>query len=392
MKNKPEVKRIPCASIAHFFLLDQLLTINNFFKRKKKMKKAKMTICLMAVVFIVSANMNLCHAVEYQIIDLGVLQNGSHTYASGINESGQVVGGSEIAPGQSRAFFWDSSNGMRNLGTLGGISSTAYGINNAGQVVGYDGRMGAFIWDSSNGIRELGSGNWWAAGINESGQVVGATFLDTQAFIWQNGVRTKLGTLGGDESYGEGINNAGQVVGSAELDEYTKHAFLWKDGSMIDLGVLTGGSNSDGQNDSYAYGINNSNQVVGWSDTLQGHRHAFLWDSISGMQDLGMNGFGSEAYAINDLGWAVGKSYFPSKPYERATLWRDGEMIELDTLLPANSGWNYLGYARGINNNGWIVGMGVTDSGEERAFLFIPEPATLLLLGFGGLVLRRKRR
>ena len=37
----------------------------------------------------------------------------------------------------SHAFLYDSTNGMKDLGTLGGTNSYAYSINDSGQVVGY---------------------------------------------------------------------------------------------------------------------------------------------------------------------------------------------------------------------------------------------------------------
>jgi probable HAF family extracellular repeat protein len=68
--------------------------------------------------------------------DLGTLPGGNLSGATGINDSGTVVGwADEAAPGYSGAFIY--SNGtMTSLATLGGSSSYAYGINDSGTVVG----------------------------------------------------------------------------------------------------------------------------------------------------------------------------------------------------------------------------------------------------------------
>jgi probable HAF family extracellular repeat protein len=60
---------------------------------------------------------------------------GTTSRAYGINSAGQVVGYSTIANGL-HAFLWSASGGMQDLGTLGGNTSDAYAINSAGQVVG----------------------------------------------------------------------------------------------------------------------------------------------------------------------------------------------------------------------------------------------------------------
>ena len=90
--------------------------------------------------------------------DLGTLAGNATatSFGYGINDSGQVVGQSGTASGQTHAFR-SSANGstttLTDLGVLtGNLSSSAFGINTAGQVVGYSqssaGINRAFIYTS----------------------------------------------------------------------------------------------------------------------------------------------------------------------------------------------------------------------------------------------------
>jgi probable HAF family extracellular repeat protein len=66
--------------------------------------------------------------------DLGTLAGGSISFAYGINNAGQIVGDADN--GQFTHAFLYSNGAMADLGTLGN-NSYARGINDAGQVVGY---------------------------------------------------------------------------------------------------------------------------------------------------------------------------------------------------------------------------------------------------------------
>jgi probable HAF family extracellular repeat protein len=89
-----------------------------------------------------------------------------------------------------------------------------------------------------------------------------------------------LGTLGGSYSYAFGINRGGAVVGVSATSDGQEHAFLWRNGTLTDLGVAVGRGSSG------ARAINRSGDVVGASTSADGPVHAVLW-SQGGMTDLG---------------------------------------------------------------------------------------------------------
>jgi probable HAF family extracellular repeat protein len=96
------------------------------------------------------------------VIDPGTLGNSS--YASSINDAGQVVGYFDTAEGYYHAFITGPDGvGMRDLGTLlGGNGSQANDINDIGQVVGYsytaEGYYHAFITGpDGEGMTDLNS-------------------------------------------------------------------------------------------------------------------------------------------------------------------------------------------------------------------------------------------
>ena len=104
---------------------------------------------------------------------------------------------------------------ITDLGTLGGSESWGCGINNSGQVVGASHVLGnesqhAFLYDGV--MHDLLGISSQASGINDAGVVVGSS---GNAYLY-NGVMHDLGTLGGNSSCAYAINNAGQVVGMAD--------------------------------------------------------------------------------------------------------------------------------------------------------------------------------
>jgi probable HAF family extracellular repeat protein len=210
-----------------------------------------------------------------------------------------------------------------------------------------------------------------AFGINDNGQVVGASTLRDSssiphAFLWTDGKGMQdLGTLGGSFSEATAINNRGWVVGGATLADGSGHAFLWTPSSgMQDLGKLVGGMNSG------AAAINRSGQVVGSAITASGDSHAFLWTQSGGMQDLGtLGGASSFATGITDDGAVVGYSYtLPSDGNSHIFFWTAaGGMKDFGKRGGPNT------VPSAINNHLWIVGtLGPTPGSGGEAFVRIP--------------------
>lgn len=242
--------------------------------------------------------------------DLGTLPGGDYSAAFGINDSGQVAGTSNTAD-SIHAFIWTSASGLRDLGTLAGANaSQAFAINNQGQAVGASGTH-AVIW--SNGeiqdLGTLGGPTSEAHGINNLGFAVG--FADTasggqHAFIWSNGTMQDLGTLSGDiSSRGDFINAAGTVVGASEGSGGVR-AFMWtQQTGMQPLASLSGSTYSE------AFAINSAGQIVGQAGSSLGTR-AVLWNSSGEILDLNDVVTGvpptlvlTGAFGINDKGQIV---------------------------------------------------------------------------------------
>jgi probable HAF family extracellular repeat protein len=168
-------------------------------------------------------------------LDLGILGTlgANDSYASGINEAGDVAGNGKIDSGQVHAFLWTESDGMVDIGTLAtkATLSVAIGLNDAGQVVGYSGTQDdhthAFLWTKAGGMLDLGylAGNpqnvSHAEDINDAGQVVGyaRTALAAHAMLWtaQAGMRdlNELlvpGATTEELTDAPAINDRGQII------------------------------------------------------------------------------------------------------------------------------------------------------------------------------------
>jgi probable HAF family extracellular repeat protein len=183
-----------------------------------------------------------------EIRELPTVADDPDGFASSINDNGQVVGSSgDCVVGSAstlHALLWHEEGDVKDLGNLGGTLNQAVGINNIGQVVGGSTLTGdatphAFLWTEDNGMKDLGTlpGDFgsFAFSINDSGQVVGFSNDvngNLRPFLWQDGVMTDLNAVipAGFPLFllwGSDINSRGEIAGWA-LDPTSgeTHAYL----------------------------------------------------------------------------------------------------------------------------------------------------------------------
>lgn len=257
-----------------------------------------------------------------------------------------------------------------DLGTLGGNASGSDGLNNLGRTVGWAktpaGAYYGFISAPGGApLTNLGpppNGTYsYAQAANTAGQVVGHATVSVgfgeydHAFLWQDGVMTDLGTLGGDRSRAWAINGAGQIVGWAQDAGGGYHAFVWEAGpppGMMRLPGIPGG-----YPDSDARDINEAGVAVGhaWDASFPNSiRRPVVWESGAlepRNLDLPSGATGATAFAINNENEIVGNSWGPGG-VTHAVQWAwNGEA----TVLPPTRSHTY-NNAYGINDAGQVVG------------------------------------
>lgn len=319
------------------------------------------------------------------ITDLGVLPGGIYSSAYGINDAGKIVGMAYDASGALKTVQWNNGQIAVIPGLSPSAASVPYDVNDVGQIAGtleVGGQDDGIYWDAQNNAFKLpglpGVAASWvrANAINSSGLLVGRAQeggpnLYAHAVIWNtNSFQTDLGFMGGG-TYSEafGINDLGQVVGVASIANTNQHAFLWQNGQFTDLSTWTGGGVS-----SRAYAINDSGQIVGLNKNV-----ASIWEAgtVKALpMPPGVSAF-TPALDINDAGdvIATGSTGFPN---EVGVLWRDGTPIALGTLPGGNTS-----RARRINDAGEIIGEARAASGFFHAVKWTVTPLPWTDLGHG---------
>jgi probable HAF family extracellular repeat protein len=356
---------------------------------------------------------------DYDVQELGSL-GGTYHVGTSINNAGWVAGEAAVPSGDLHAALWRSGS-VADLGTFGGPGTNS-----------------AVLWAVKNELGAI-SGIAETDDLNPLGEIWSCGRFFTQSrhncsgFLWQNGQKRALETLGGYNSFATGTNNALQTVGWAENTVHDPsctdtqvlqfHAVVWGPGEddMQDLPPLPGDTASA------ATAINDNGEVVGISGSCDrafgrfSARHSVLWENgvpieigdLGGVAwntpmainrkgdivgfanrsaaddgafrpraflstkpgriiDLGTLGDDpySQALGINEDRQVVGVSYSAGFACH-AFLWEHGVMTKLDDLAPGYSG--HLCAANDINDLGQITGEAIqAGTGQSVAFEATP--------------------
>jgi probable HAF family extracellular repeat protein len=309
------------------------------------------------------------------LTSLGALPGAQWSAVNWISSNGLVAGFSEDAQTDPLNSFpeihgtvWQNGH-ISDLGTLpGGYDSWAFGVNNRGQVVGASTngtpdpysyyyfqifgsaagtQMRPFLWDRQNGMQDLGAlggPDAWAGLVNERGQVAGVSYTSF---------------------------NANATNGTCAPNAPGQNPFFWqKDTGIVDIGTLGGTCGVPNA-------MNNRGQVVGQS-YLAGNlvARAFLWDKNANppLTDLGtLGGDNAAALWINDAGDVVGLADTPNPPgcsgvtcVHHAALWTGGKITDLGSV-----DGDPCSRALSINSKGQIVGFTAATCGGNATHSFL---------------------
>jgi uncharacterized membrane protein len=233
------------------------------------------------------------------------------TQAMGINNAGQIVGNYGDATGTHGFVLSGGSYSALDVprsfgGSFPQISTLATGINDSAQVVGtfvypagtHPPTSGAGVFLLSGGVYKNVSEPGLisaAGGINNAGQIVGFNNLG-KGFLLSGGSYTDFAVPGSLVTSARGLNDAGQIVGVYDAQVLgPDHGFVLSGGSYTSIDV-SGAAMTDPN------GINNAGDIVGVYFDAAGREHGFLATPAPVPEPFTLALLGIGAMGV--LGWA----------------------------------------------------------------------------------------
>jgi uncharacterized membrane protein len=198
-----------------------------------------------------------------------------------INNLGLIVG--QALKGTSEIGFTYDGTTFASIRVPGKSATVAWGVNDAGDIVGGDGTLGATRgFELHNGRFKLlaPSGDYvyvYATGINNSGKVVGWTSagLDTCGFFYFQGKYRSIVFPGSTETEAWRINDSDIAVGWYGLPP-SIFGFLLKNGKYATIA-------HPGSAYTLVVGINNAGQTVGSYTDDKFVYHGFVTSPVMGL-------------------------------------------------------------------------------------------------------------
>jgi probable HAF family extracellular repeat protein len=316
--------------------------------------------------------------------DIGDPGLGGNSFGYGVNESGNSAGDAELVAGGLSTtedfcgwqamgyspsplpcvpFVWQNGKMVR-LETLGGANGVATQINNRDVIAGY------------------------AENTSADPSCPKPQHYEFKPAVWSRGEIHELSTRGDPEGVALTINDRGQAAGGSGTcaafnpvwlwNFQPVHALLWQHGVATDLGNLGGKLNN------FAHDINNLGRIVGGSDVAgDATSHAFQWTADAKMEDLGAvndavdHDFFSVGLGVDDAGQIVGVSASADFSIVRAFLRQNGKLVDLNGLV-AGSTPLYLMTACSITSKGEIIGIALDpNTGKIHSYLATPTRGAL---------------
>src|SRR5437764_7612119 len=363
---------------------------------------------------------------QYHVSALPSL-GGTSSGGNSINDQSWAAGYFRLPDRNRHATLWRNGT-LTDLGTLGGPnSSVTWNVKNtSGIIMGISQTLtpeplgenwsSAFFYSSPNNVGYInlgfvweqgqmrglpnfaGGNNGFATGANNLAQVVGwaengvhdPTCCCTQVLQFRPAMWTlgppdqihELPLISGDTSgAATAINDNGQIVGISGICDQAigrhtaKHAVLWENGGVTDLGNL----GAEWWNTPTA--INQRGDIVGFAGDpafVEGDIvHAFMWTKEDGIRQLKPlprrtpPHVDSEAYGINEARQVVGISCDADFVDCRAVVWNHGN-TPTDLNDFKDSYGPRLESAKDINDNGEITGRAIDTAGVRTAYLAEP--------------------